>query len=238
MQQVLCICNMVALIYFLYLRKTLLFMDYALITQKLTFAYNDPVKFSFPDIHCKKGDHLLIMGPSGCGKTTLLHLLAGLLKPSSGSIMINGTEITRLHDSLMDKYRGKEIGFVFQKPHFIQALSVIENIRIAPYLNHQDITDGEIEHILSRLNLAEKRNSRVNQMSEGELQRLSIARAVINKPTIILADEPTSSLDDKNCEESLSLLKSQAETTGSSLIIVTHDKRLLGHFNHVITLKS
>jgi ABC-type antimicrobial peptide transport system, ATPase component len=206
-------------------------------TQGLTFAYSDPVKFIFPDISCKRGEHLLIMGPSGCGKTTLLHLLAGLLKPSSGSITINGTDITRLHSSLMDKYRGKEIGFVFQKPHFIQALSVVENIRLAPYLNHHNTTHEEIEYILSRLNLSKKRNSPINQMSEGELQRLSIARAVINKPTIILADEPTSSLDDRNCEESLNLLQSQAEVTGSSLIIVTHDKRLLSHFNHVITLK-
>lgn len=213
-------------------------MDYALITQKLTFSYNDPVSFSFPDINCKKGEHLLIMGPSGCGKTTLLHLLAGLLKPSSGEITINGTNITRLHRSLLDKYRGKEIGFVFQKPHFIQALSVIENIRIVPYLNHQDTEEEEIARILNRLNLSDKRDSRVNRMSEGELQRLSIARAVINKPTIILADEPTSSLDDKSCEESISLLKSVAEANGSSLIIVTHDKRLLGHFNHVITLQS
>lgn len=212
-------------------------MNYALITQELTFAYSDPVKFMFPNLTCKKGEHLLIMGPSGCGKTTLLHLLAGLLKPHSGSVTINGTDITRLPSSLLDKYRGKEIGFVFQKPHFIQSLSVMENIRIAPYLNHQAITDKEIEGILDRLNLAKKYNSRVNQMSEGELQRLSIARAIINKPTIILADEPTSSLDDKNCEESLNLLKSQAETTGSSLIIVTHDKRLLSHFDHVITLK-
>ena len=212
-------------------------MDYALITKELTFGYSDSVKFKFPDITCEKGDHLLIMGPSGCGKTTLLHLLAGLLKPKSGTISINGTDITRLHKSLLDKYRGKEIGFVFQKPHFIQALSVIENIRIAPYLNHKDIANEDIERILSRLNLLEKRNSRVNQMSEGELQRLSIARAIINNPTIVLADEPTSSLDDRNCEESLSLLKSQAEATGSSLIIVTHDKRLLGHFNNVITLQ-
>lgn len=212
-------------------------MDYALITQELAFAYSDAVKFSFPDIYCKKGEHLLIMGPSGCGKTTLLHLLGGLLKPSSGSITISGTDTTRLHSSLLDKYRGKEIGFIFQKHHFIQALTVIENIRIVPYLNHQDVADDEIEQILHRLNLSEKRDSFVNQMSEGELQRLSIARALINKPTIILADEPTSSLDDKNCEESLSLLKSQAATTGSSLIIVTHDKRLLEHFNNIITLK-
>lgn len=212
-------------------------MDTALITRLLTFAYNDQVRFSFPDITCQRGEHVLIVGPSGCGKTTFLHLLAGLLKPTSGSVAINGTEITRLRGSALDQYRGKEIGFVFQKPHFIQALSAVENIRIAPYLNGQKVGDEEIEQLLNRLNLTGKRNARVNQMSEGERQRLSIARAIINKPTIILADEPTSSLDDKNCEESLSLLKEQAETTGSSLIIVTHDQRLRAFFNNIITLK-
>ncbi len=212
-------------------------MDYALITEKLTFAYSDSVNFSFPDITCDTGDHLLIMGPSGCGKTTLLHLLAGLLRPLSGSIIINSTDITMLHNSLLDKFRGKEIGFVFQKPHFIQALSVIDNIQLAPYLNHRQVDNNEIDLLLNRLNLLHKRHSRINQMSEGELQRLSIARAVINRPAIILADEPTSSLDDKNCEESIALLKSQAEMYKSSLIIVTHDKRLCNHFNHVITLK-
>lgn len=212
-------------------------MDDALITRSLTFAYNDQIRFSFPDIICKKGEHVLIVGPSGCGKTTLLHLLAGLLKPTSGSVQINGTEITRLHGSALDRYRGKEIGFVFQKPHFIQALSAIENIRIAAYLNDQKVNDEVIDRLLTRLNLKDRRNARVNRMSEGERQRLSIARAIVNKPTIILADEPTSSLDDRNCEESLTLLQEQAETTGSSLIIVTHDQRLRAFFNHIITLK-
>lgn len=212
-------------------------MDDALITRSLTFAYNDQIRFSFPDIICKKGEHVLIVGPSGCGKTTLLHLLAGLLKPTSGSVQINGTEITRLHGSPLDRYRGKEIGFVFQKPHFIQALSAIENIRIAAYLNDQKVNDEVIDRLLTRLNLKDRRNARVNRMSEGERQRLSIARAIVNKPTIILADEPTSSLDDRNCEESLTLLQEQAETTGSSLIIVTHDQRLRAFFNHIITLK-
>ncbi|MDD4514688.1 ATP-binding cassette domain-containing protein [Massilibacteroides sp.] len=211
-------------------------MEYVLVTRGLIFSYENGTSFDFPDIDCEKGRHLLIMGPSGCGKTTLLHLLAGLLNPSSGSVTIAGTDITKLHESLLDKYRGKEIGVVFQKPHFVQALSVIDNIRLVPYLNHKTISDQTIKDILQRLNLADKCDERVNRLSEGEKQRLSIARAMINNPVLILADEPTSSLDDNNCEESLKLLKSQAEITGASLIIVTHDKRLLGHFQNIITL--
>lgn len=211
-------------------------MDYVLKTRELIFSYDRFLKFNFPDISCREGEHLLIAGPSGCGKTTLLHLLAGLLKPCSGSIEINGADITRMHESLLDKYRGKEIGIVFQKPHFIQALSVIENIRLAPYLNHKRRTEQEIEDILLRLNLLDKRDARVNEISEGEKQRLSIARALINKPAVILADEPTSSLDDKHCGESLHLLRSEAASTGSCLLLVTHDKRLHEHFTNILSL--
>lgn len=213
-------------------------MDYTLVTRSLTFSYQGGRLFRFPDIHCSKGEHLLIMGPSGCGKTTFLHLLAGLLRPDSGSICINDTDITRMHESLLDKYRGKEMGFVFQKPHFIRALSVMENLRLAAYLNHRHLPDEEILRLLQRLNLTDKRDSKIQEMSEGEKQRLSIARAVVNEPALILADEPTSSLDDKHCEESIDLLKSQADTSGASLVIVTHDKRLLPYFNHRITLES
>jgi len=211
-------------------------MNYSLLTKGLRFAYSESVQFAFPDISCEKGKHLLIMGPSGCGKTTLLHLLAGLLKADSGTIQINETDITAMHESLVDKYRGKEIGIIFQKPHFMQALTAIENVRLAPYLNHFERNIGEIEELLKKLNLADKGDTRVNEMSQGELQRLSIARAMINKPSVILADEPTSSLDDANCEEALQLLQSQAEITGASLVIVTHDKRLLSYFNNIITL--
>ena len=211
-------------------------MSYSLLTKGLRFAYSESVQFAFPDISCEKGKHLLIMGPSGCGKTTLLHLLAGLLRADSGTIRINETNITTMHESLVDKYRGKEIGIIFQKPHFMQALTAIENIRLAPFLNHFEQNTGEIEELLNKLNLADKGDTRVNEMSQGELQRLSIARAIINKPSVILADEPTSSLDDANCEEALQLLQSQAETTGASLVIVTHDKRLLSYFNNIITL--
>jgi ABC-type antimicrobial peptide transport system, ATPase component len=211
-------------------------MNYSLVTKGLTFSYTDTVKFQFPDITCEKGKHLLVMGSSGCGKTTLLHLLAGLLKPESGNISANGLDITSMPESLMDKYRGTEIGFVFQKPHFIQALTAIENLYLVPYLNHVKQKDEDIDSLLTKLNIEDKRNARINEMSQGELQRLSIARAIINNPSVILADEPTSSLDDANCEEVLQLLKLQADTTEASLIIVTHDKRLLTHFQNIITL--
>ncbi len=205
-------------------------------THDLEFAYNEANRFRFPDINCGKGEHWLIMGPSGCGKTTLLHLMAGLLRPAQGHVWVNGTDIATLNPAQTDKIRGKEIGIIFQRPHFIQSLSVVENLLIARYLNRMDEDKILIKNILGQLNIGNKANSRPNELSQGELQRLSIARALINHPSIILADEPTSSLDDGNCEEAVALLRSQAEATGVALVIVTHDTRLSSIFSNVVRL--
>lgn len=208
----------------------------SLITKGLTFSYSKLVRFDFPNIDCDPGNHCIIVGPSGCGKTTLLHLIAGLLKPDSGEVIVHGTDITGLHSGDADQFRGKNIGIIYQKPHFIQWLTAFENLQIARYLNNLEAENEEINQLLHSLNIQEKGKSKPSQMSQGELQRLSIARAVINKPALILADEPTSSLDDSNCEEALKLLKRQAEELQASLVIATHDKRLLDHFPNKIFL--
>lgn len=208
----------------------------SLITRGLTFSYSKSSTFNFPDIDCVPGNHCIIVGPSGCGKTTLLHLIAGLLKPDSGEIIVRGTDTVRLHSGEGDRFRGKNIGIIYQKPHFIQWLTAFENLQIARYLNNLETDNEEINRLLQSLNIEEKTKSKPSQMSQGELQRLSIARAVINKPALILADEPTSSLDDNNCEEAMTLLKQQAEELQASLVIATHDKRLLDHFPHRIFL--
>ena len=208
----------------------------ALTTRNLIFSYNKSITFGFPDINCAPGDHCIIVGPSGCGKTTFLHLIAGLLRPDSGEVIVQGTDTVRLKNEEADRFRGKNIGIIYQKPHFIQWLTAFENLQIARYLNNLATENEDINHLLRSLNLEDKAKSKPSQMSQGELQRLSIARAVINKPALILADEPTSSLDDKNCTEALDLLKRQAEELQASLVIATHDKRLLDHFPNRIFL--
>lgn len=205
-------------------------------TRGLTFSYGKSTTFDFPDIDCNPGNHCIIVGPSGCGKTTFLHLIAGLLKPNSGEVTVKGTNTAPLHNDEADRFRGQHIGIIYQKPHFIQWLTASENLQIARYLNNLETDNGNINHLLHSLNLQDKAKSKPSQMSQGELQRLSIARAVINKPTLILADEPTSSLDDNNCEEALKLLKQQTEELQASLVIATHDKRLLDHFPNRIFL--
>lgn len=211
-------------------------MANAILMQGVTYSYPSSPILSFSDMDCRQGEHYLMSGVSGCGKTTLLYLLAGLIKPDTGKILIQGEDITSMGNKDIDRIRGRKIGLVFQKPQFIQSLSVLENLQIARYLNDIPAEKDELLALLERLNIGDKQKSKPWELSQGEQQRLSIARAIINRPALILADEPTSSLDDENCREAVSLLKSQAESTGACLLVVTHDHRLHPFFSHIIKL--
>lgn len=213
-------------------------MEKVLVTESVQYSYNKYNSFTFPDVVCKKEEHILITGASGCGKTTLLHLISGLISPQSGSIYVRGEDITKLRGAELDRYRGSEIGIVFQVPHFIKSLSAFENLAIVASLNNQQLDKAYIDSLFASLNIDHCKNSKTTEMSQGELQRLSIARAMINKPSLILADEPTSSLDDRNCKEAISLLHRQSEKLQAGLVIITHDKRLIPDFSRIIHLES
>ena len=204
-------------------------------TESLKFSYDGKKYFDFPDINLDSGENLLIIGNSGIGKTTLLHLLAGILKPESGSISVSGIDISKFSDTELDKFRGDNIGIVFQKPHFISSLTINENLKLAQYLSHSK-TSGDAKKILESLNIKDKYQQKPNQLSEGEKQRASIALALINSPSLILADEPTSSLDDFNCDNVIKLLKKQAKDHKAQLIVITHDARLKKHFKNNLNL--
>ena len=204
-------------------------------TESLKFSYDGKKYFDFPDINLDSGENLLIIGNSGIGKTTLLHLLAGILKSESGSISISGTDISKFSDTELDKFRGDNIGIVFQKPHFISSLTINENLKLAQYLSPSKIS-GDAKKILESLNIKDKYQQKPNQLSEGEKQRASIALALINSPSLILADEPTSSLDDFNCNNVIKLLKKQAKDHNAQLIVITHDARLKKHFKNNLNL--
>jgi len=204
-------------------------------TESLKFSYDGKKYFNFPDINLDSGENLLIIGNSGIGKTTLLHLLAGILKPKSGSINVSGIEISKFSDTELDKFRGDNIGIVFQRPQFIYSLTINENLKLAQYLSPSK-TSGDAEKILESLNINDKYQQKPNQLSEGEKQRVSIALALINSPNLILADEPTSSLDDFNCDNVIKLLKTQAKDHKAQLIVITHDARLKKHFKNNLNL--
>ena len=204
-------------------------------TKGLNFKYNEQASFSFPDINLGKDENLLIIGSSGIGKTTLLHLLAGLLESNSGSINLYGQDISKLTQHQIDKFRGQNIGIVFQKPHFVNSLTVKENLQLAQYLGNKK-DQNRIIDILSSLDILDKQNKKPKKLSQGEKQRASIAMAIVNSPKLILADEPTSSLDDENCDRVINLLKKQASEFKAQLIVITHDNRLKKHFKKSIKL--
>ena len=192
----------------------------------LSYGYSSGERIRFDDFEIRKGAQWLLLGESGSGKTTLLHLMSGLLTSQQGRITIQGTDITLLSESKLDHFRGANMGFVFQKNHLINALTVRKNLLMAPFLAGLKQDEGRVEEVLKELALEEKGDSRINELSQGQAQRVAIARAVLNKPTVIFADEPTSALDDRSCERVIKLLLNAAQTNHATLVVATHDQRL------------
>lgn len=202
----------------------------------IQFAYNQESKFTFPEIQSDVNSPCLILGPSGCGKSTLLHLLGGLMQPQSGSIHVNDTNLSNLSGTALDQFRGRNIGIVFQKPHFVRSLNVLDNLLLAPYFGGKSINKNKALTILTDLGIGDKINQSPLTLSQGEQQRLSIARVLINEPAVILADEPTSALDDDNCTEVIKLLTDKAKSSNAALVIVTHDSRLKSVISNQVLL--
>jgi len=209
-----------------------------LTTQSLSFEYDEFNRFEFPDLQIDYGSDLLILGESGIGKTTLLHLISGLLKPKKGKISIDGTSLSELSEKHLDAFRGANIGIVFQRPHFIHSLTLGENLAMIQYMGKKTADSLQIKGVLESLGILSKINFHTHLLSQGEQQRAAIALAVINQPKLILADEPTAALDDKNCIKVIELLKSQTTRNRASLVIITHDQRLKSEFEKSIVLQS
>ena len=200
----------------------------------LQFSYSEDKKFSFPSFSCAKGETLLILGNSGTGKTTLLHLMALLLSPKSGSIKINGRELAQLSAKEATQMRANHLGIIYQKSHFVSSLSVLDNLLLANYLADQNQSHEQAKKLSKNLGFEELLGKKTSLLSGGEQQRVSIARALMNNPDVILADEPTSNLDNENCEKVVNLLENQAKN--AALVIVTHDQRLKDKYKNIITL--
>lgn len=205
-------------------------------TQDLEFAYPEGALLQFPDIQLPTNEHLLILGPSGVGKTTLLYLLAGLLLPKAGQLRIGDTSLESLNRKQLDQFRGKHIGLVFQKYQFIGALNVEENLRLRQGRKAGKEGKKRRMALVNRLGLQDQLHKKVSALSQGQQQRLAIALGIIHMPDLVLADEPTANLDNDNCEKVINLLKEEANISKSSLIIITHDYRVMKHFDNRIEL--
>ena len=192
------------------------------------------------DLNIKKGEVVSIIGPSGAGKTTLLQIIGTLSKPDSGSICINGEDVLKLNENDLSAFRNKHIGFVFQFHQLLPEFSALENVCIPALIAHKSQKEAEAEakKLLEYLGVAERADHRPNELSGGEKQRVAVARALINKPDIILADEPSGSLDSKNKAELYKLLFDLRDNLGQTIAIVTHDHDLAKISDRVISMED
>ncbi|GIM32571.1 ABC transporter ATP-binding protein [Paraclostridium bifermentans] len=188
------------------------------------------------NINIEKGEFVAIIGPSGSGKSTLLHLLGGLEKISSGSIKVNGKDISKLKDMELAEYRRKEVGFVFQQYNLIPVLNVEENIELPLMLGNDDIDEIYISELIDVLGLKDRKNHLPSQLSGGQQQRVAIGRALSTKPSIILADEPTGNLDSKTTDEVMELLKKSIRKFKQTLIVITHDINIAKKADRIINI--
>lgn len=203
--------------------------------QNVKQVFNE-TRITYPDWGVQDGEQALILGTSGSGKTTLLHLACGLLQPTEGSISLAGVKLDKMNTGKLDRFRGENVGLVFQKPHLVKSLNVEQNVLLAGKFSRKKISNERLSQVLQGLGIENLAKRKIHELSEGQLQRVSIARAIIHEPKLLAADEPTASLDDENCEKVIGLLKSQAEANGATLLIATHDQRVKNHFSNQLTL--
>ena len=187
--------------------------------------------------HVKKGEFVSIMGPSGSGKSTCLHILGCLDKPTTGTLTINGTEVSKLSDNALAKVRNKSIGFVFQSFNLLPKASALQNVELPLIYGGASNRRKKCIQALERVGLKDRINHRPNEMSGGEQQRVAIARALVNEPPMILADEPTGNLDSKSGTEIMGIFH-DLHKQGITLIVITHDKNVAQHGDRIIHIKD
>ena len=190
------------------------------------------------NLSINKGEFVAIVGPSGSGKSTLLHLLGGVDKPTSGKVYINDVDIYNLKEKDLSIFRRRNVGLIYQFYNLIPVLSVKENILLPAELDNRKIDKDYLDDLLKTLGLKERANHLPNELSGGQQQRTSIGRALINRPSIVLADEPTGNLDSKNSKEVLELLKLSVRKYNQTLIMITHDPSIALQADRVITLED
>ncbi|AXU64145.1 ABC transporter ATP-binding protein [Clostridioides difficile] len=186
----------------------------------------------------EKGTFIAITGPSGSGKSTLLHLLGGVDRPTSGKVYINDVDIYNLKTKDLAIFRRRNIGLIYQFYNLIPVLNVKENILLPAELDNRDIDGEYFDDLMETLGLIDREKHLPNQLSGGQQQRTSIGRALINRPSIILADEPTGNLDSKNSKEILELLKLSVKKYNQTLIMITHDKNMALQADRIISIED
>lgn len=193
----------------------------------------DDISFSV-----EKGEFVAIIGPSGSGKSTLLHILGGVDRPSGGKVYVNGEDVYSRDEERLAIFRRREVGLIYQFYNLIPVLDVVENITLPVLMDNRKVNKERLEELLSILKLDRRRKHLPNQLSGGQQQRVSIGRALINEPSVVLADEPTGNLDSKNSQEIVDLLKLSNKKYGQTLIVITHDENIALQADRIITIED
>ncbi|MCS7314158.1 MAG: ABC transporter ATP-binding protein [Bryobacterales bacterium] len=184
-----------------------------------------------------RGEFLCVAGPSGSGKSTLFHILGGLLAPTSGTVLVDGHDLSRLSDSQRTALRRRMVGFVFQKFNLLPNLTAADNIAIARHIAGRSLDDDPwFRQVLDLLGIADRLHHKPSKLSGGEQQRVAIARAIVNHPAILLADEPTGNLDSQNSAAVLSILRDLNERLGQTILLITHDPVVASYAHRVVRM--
>ncbi len=205
---------------------------------ELIHQYGEHTVLSIDSWQLMPHEHQLLLGPSGSGKTTLLGILSGLLRPTKGTVEALDISITDINSSELSTFRARNFGFVFQDHHLVSSLTVSDNLSLARHLAGLSDDRPWAEHLLNQLGISEHRDSRPANLSHGEAQRAAIARAAVTRPPLILADEPSSALDDDNAARVMELLRTLSEEVGSTMLVASHDSRLKSLFTTSLMLEK
>ena len=205
-----------------------------------TYGKDENIVAALDDVSLSidKGEFVAIVGASGSGKSTLLHMLGGVDRPTSGRVLIDGKEIFKQTDEQLSIFRRREIGLVYQFFNLIPVLTVVENITMPVLLDHRKVNQERLDELLSILKLTERKDFFPSQLSGGQQQRVAIGRALINAPTILLADEPTGNLDSKNSQEIVELLKYSNAKYNQTTVLITHDENVALQAKRIITIQD
>lgn len=209
----------------------------------LSFGYpQSGFALSVRELEVGRGESVAVVGPSGCGKTTLLHLLAGILAPQSGSVVVDGIEVSALGREDRQDFRANAVGLVFQEFELLEYLDVLDNVllpyRVSPALSLDDAARERAIELIEQVGLADKTNSFPRRLSQGERQRVAVCRSVVTTPRVLFGDEPTANLDPDNRDHVMDNLFRYSEERGAPLVVVTHDRELHRRFESVVDVRE
>ena len=208
------------------------------LTREYGFGDNKVVALNHVSFSVEEGEFVTVLGPSGSGKSTLLHLLGGVDKPTFGKVYIGGQSIYEMKERELTAFRRREIGQIYQFYNLIPVLNVEENICLPMLLDHRQAERKDLDELLDLLGLTERVNHLPSELSGGQQQRVAIGRALISKPKLILADEPTGNLDQKNSREIIKLFRELNEKYGQTILLITHDEKIAEHAERILVIED